>query len=428
MWYTLKRFILYRLIILGNYFKTVKKQKEIARAYRPEKIFPEITITRQMIVWSIIVTSGLGLVIAGVLYSDKIVKSAIYLQNALQSKKKVSVKKQKNLQTAIAQKDTIKDDNKIIQQIIYKDTITSKDIEASTLKRRVVRLPEKMDYFLLANKANRTMWVLNKRNNNWSLYRKYLMAIGENDGIKIRAGDKKTPEGIYFIIGRKERSELNKMYGPLAFVLNYPNKEDKKRGRTGNGIWIHGTNPDSIPLQTRGCLELENVNIIELGKYLNSGIGTPVMIINRDTVQDPLTIPDFDKIEITRKKILAAYKKQRIFFVSLLNKWEAAWESMDIENYARFYHKDNFYGQGLEWLEWKEKKSRTFEMYSKIDITIDKIFLADISESTAVLKFVQGYRSDRLDVINGKKLTLAKSNDAWKIYQENTFPKEELLL
>ena len=107
------------------------------------------------------------------------------------------------------------------------------------------------------------------------------MAIGENEGVKIREGDKKTPEGIYFIIGRKERSELNKMYGPLAFVLNYPNEEDRKRGRTGNGIWIHGTNPDSIPLQTRGCLELENVNILELGMHLKTGIGTPIVIINK---------------------------------------------------------------------------------------------------------------------------------------------------
>ena len=428
MWYTLKRYFYYRLIILENYFRTAKKQKEIARAYRPEKTFPEITITRHMFVWSIIVTFSLGLVIAGVIYSDKIVTGTIYLQKSFQSKKKLSDKKQESLNTAITQKDSLKGDTSILQQIINKDTITSNDIDASSLKRRVVRLPEKMDYLLLANKANRTMWVLNKRNNNWSLFRKYLMAIGENEGVKIREGDKKTPEGIYFIIGRKERSELNKMYGPLAFVLNYPNEEDRKRGRTGNGIWIHGTNPDSIPLQTRGCLELENVNILELGMHLKTGIGTPIVIINSDSIQDPLTIPDFNTIEIERREILTRYKKQRDFFVSLLEKWENAWESMNIENYAQFYHEDKFFGQGLDWPGWKEKKSRTFQIYSEVQISIDKIFLADISESTAVLKFMQGYKSDRLDVLNGKKLNLVKSDGGWKIYQENSFPQQELVL
>ena len=218
------------------------------------------------------------------------------------------------------------------------------------------------------------------------------------------------------------------MYGPLAFVLNYPNEEDRKKGRTGNGIWIHGTNPDSVPLQTRGCLELENINIIELGKYLKTGIGTPIVIVNNDSIQDPLTIPDFNKIETERNKILARYKKQRDFFVSLLEKWENAWESMNIQNYARFYHEDKFFGQGLDWPGWQEKKSRTFEIYSEIQISIDNIFLADISESTAVLKFMQGYKSDRLNVLNGKKLNLVKSDGSWKIYQENTFPQQELVL
>ena len=44
------------------------------------------------------------------------------------------------------------------------------------------------------------------------------------------------------------------------------------------------------------------------------------------------------------------------------------------------------------------------------------------------MKFMQGYKSDLLHVVNGKKLNLVKSEGDWKIYQENTFPQEELLL
>lgn len=424
MWYKIKRYFQYQLKVLENYFRTIKNQREITRAYRVERTFPEITISWQMLTWTIATISGIGLVSIVVLYSGNILSTTGNIKNALYSNKKLSAEKPKGKNLALTQKEN----NISLQQIINKDTITDKDIEKSSLKNRILHFSEKLNYLLLANKASRTMWVFLKKDNSWSLFRTYYMAVGEKDGMKIMAGDKKTPEGSYFIIGRKERSELHKMYGPLAFVLNYPNEEDKKHGRTGNGIWIHGTNPDSIPLKTRGCLELENRNILELGSYLKTGIGTPVVIVNNNNIQDPLTIPDFKKIEIERNRAIAKYKKQRDFFVSLLEKWKYAWESKDIENYAIFYNKDTFIGQGLDWGAWKERKSRTFEIYSEIEISLDKLFLADISESTAVMKFMQGYKSDLLHVVNGKKLNLVKSKGSWKIYQENTFPQEELLL
>ncbi len=218
------------------------------------------------------------------------------------------------------------------------------------------------------------------------------------------------------------------MYGPLAFVLNYPNAEDRKAGRTGVGIWIHGTNPDSLPLNTNGCIELENSNIKEIGSYLKNGIGTPVYIFDNDNLIDPVTFPNYRKAELKRKYVLSQYEKQRHFFISLLKKWEEAWESKDIDIYSEFYHTKKFFGQGLKWDKWKEKKSRTFEIYDTINISTNKIYLADFSETTAILKFEQEYKSDLLHVVNGKKLNFIKSMGKWKIYGENTFPKEELLL
>jgi hypothetical protein len=63
-----------------------------------------------------------------------------------------------------------------------------------------------------------------------------------------------------------------------------------------------------------------------------------------------------------------------------------------------------------------------------IEISIDKIFLSDYSDSIAVIKFVQAYKSDKINVINGKKLQFVNNNGIWKIFSENTFPKEEHLL
>ena len=74
------------------------------------------------------------------------------------------------------------------------------------------------------------------------------------------------------------------------------------------------------------------------------------------------------------------------------------------------------------------RKIRTFEIYSSIDVTIDKVLLMDISENTATLKFLQTYKSDKNSQENGKQLVLEKKNGSWKITREVTIPKEELLL
>jgi murein L,D-transpeptidase YafK len=52
------------------------------------------------------------------------------------------------------------------------------------------------------------------------------MATGSQQGQKVTAGDKRTPEGLYLIIERKERYQLSSIYGPLAYVLDYPNEEE----------------------------------------------------------------------------------------------------------------------------------------------------------------------------------------------------------
>src|SRR3989338_108056 len=75
---------------------------------------------------------------------------------------------------------------------------------------------------------------------NFRIIDKFNILLGKNSGDKEIAGDMKTPVGVYKIIAAKNDDELAPMYGPKAFVLNYPNALDKKSGKTGSGIWIHG--------------------------------------------------------------------------------------------------------------------------------------------------------------------------------------------
>lgn len=318
------------------------------------------------------------------------------------------------------------------KQLVAFEDIPAKQIPpgpVGDLMKKMMHFSSEMKYILLANKASKTIYLLTNSEGTWQIAETFRMAIGEKSGQKKSAGDKRTPEGLYFIIGRKEKYELSVIYGPLSYVLNYPNDEDVKDGRTGQGIWIHGTNPDSSPVSTKGCLELDNSNLLKLSGYLGVGIGTPVQIINKNEQIDPVQEVDFAALSTRRKRILDQCSNEEMPFVEFLSDWKTAWESRDIGRYGSMYAVSDFSGQGLRWSQWSEKKQRTFEAYADISIDIDKIALVNFSESTAVVAFVQRYSSShRSPIENGKKLSLIKQNGKWKIYREDTFPKEELVL
>jgi len=281
---------------------------------------------------------------------------------------------------------------------------------------------------LVANKAFKAIFVLQKKNDGWKPVREYDIAIGAQEGRKMVAGDQRTPEGYYNIVGRKEKRELNIIYGPLAYVLNYPNAEDQRAGRTGEGIWIHGTNPDSVPVDTKGCLEMKNDALRELSTLLGGGIGTPIVIVNDTDLTDPARIPDYPKCIDRRRIVLSEYRRMQEQFTLLLKSWKSAWETKNIAEYETFYDTAQFFGQGLHWDGWKERKLRTFDLYDTIAISVDRIFIADYSGEEVVVKFLQDYTTNLREIKNGKKLSFEKVNDFWKITGESTCPIEELPL
>ena len=119
----------------------------------------------------------------------------------------------------------------------------------------------------------------------------YPVVFGSNDqSDKMRAGDKKTPNGNYVIILKK----IHPKWG-MELLLNYPNKEDSikfqqrkalqlipKNAKIGNGIAIHGTRPkeewtvDNNYNWTDGCISLKYTEMKDLYSYIN--VGTKVTI------------------------------------------------------------------------------------------------------------------------------------------------------
>jgi predicted ester cyclase len=172
---------------------------------------------------------------------------------------------------------------------------------------------------------------------------------------------------------------------------------------------------------------MSNADLRALSKYLHEGIGTPVLIVDSEQIIEPASFPDYGAASRDRMVFLTEYLQHQSAFADVLHAWVGAWESREMTNYRRHYDTAAFSGQGLEWDGWRRRKQRTFDAYDTIAVSFEDLLVTEYSESTATVKFIQHYRSDLLDVTNGKKLDFVRRDDTWLITNESTFPQEELL-
>lgn len=159
------------------------------------------------------------------------------------------------------------------------------------IKERDVFMKREARNTVLVDKANRRLFVARRQADGYKILREFQVSVGQLSGNKIESGDKRTPEGIYRIIDIKFDEELLPIYGPMAFVLSYPNDRDKLLGKTGWGIWIHGTGQKVLTPDTKGCVALTDDGILELSSYI--AYNTPVFIFpeRRPLVKEGERIP-----------------------------------------------------------------------------------------------------------------------------------------
>ncbi|MBD3316131.1 MAG: L,D-transpeptidase family protein [Chitinivibrionales bacterium] len=438
MWQAVRRALLYHFKILEMRWKTWRNSQEINRAYTGRK-----KGRRRICVGKIGAVGGVVGGVCLVAVAGALLSRGSYVSESVTGKAEETRPSEHNGLDApdvSAEKVHREQPLKPVSQADAKPqpratSVKSENTEGwatadSALKRALDEAwypPDSMPYLLLANKADKRVYLLRKKES-WKVMRAYAAAYGEKKGRKRTSGDKRTPEGIYFIVGHKKPREMTEIYGPVAFVLNYPNAADRRAGRTGKGIWIHGTAPDSMPVSTRGCIELNNHNIRELERIVGNGIGTPVIIVNDSTISDAAAFPDYREIAWRRGKVMRDYCGRLEEFARFVQQWRKAWESQDIEHYRIFYDTTEFAAQGLEWPGWRARKLRTFRNYDTIAVSVNNIMLSDFEPDRAIVKFHQVYRSNILTSRNVKALFLTHIDGSWKIRSEATLPAEEFLL
>ena len=153
----------------------------------------------------------------------------------------------------------------------------------------------------------------------------YYASVGKLGTEKEVEGDQRTPLGVYFITSRLDPAKLKDFYGAGALPINYPNPLDQSRGKTGSGIWLHGTPPDQFaraPLATDGCLVLANPDLERILRTVEPR-STPVVIARQLQWVPPHSV--------------AADRKS---FDTVLNAWRTAKTEGDMKRLLGFYAPD----------------------------------------------------------------------------------------
>jgi len=234
----------------------------------------------------------------------------------------------------------------------------------------------------------------------------YYVTQGKLGAEKVSEGDKKTPVGVYHVTANLPKQKLADLYGSGAFPLSYPNEWDKRQGRNGSGIWLHGTPSDTFsrpPRASDGCVVLTNQDLDVVAKNLQVGL-TPVIISNS---VEWLSLDD--------------WAKERNELNKSIDAWRADWESRDIDRYLAHYSKRFKSGeQSFDEFAAQKKQVNVSKEWIKLKIDNLSVFRNPGKEEVVVVTFDQDYRSNNVNNQMKKRQYWLREGSQWKIIYEGS--------
>lgn len=244
--------------------------------------------------------------------------------------------------------------------------------------------------YLIAVDKSRQELAFFERRSPLKLSRRFACTTGQAVGDKILEGDLKTPEGVYFV-GYRIGSGLDFIkYGHEAYTLNYPNPVDRLRKKTGYGIWIHGRGEPLVPLQTEGCVSMNNNDLALLSKVLVPG--APVALTG-SFVYEPVVGPE------DAQAYLALRDK--------VDAWAKAWSDRS-HDYFAFYDKESYgIAQGEPFSAFQNQKERLFKMLPWIRTTVRDVQVLR-GPDYWVTWFYQDYQAPNLSTKGVRRLYWGK--------------------
>lgn len=219
-------------------------------------------------------------------------------------------------------------------------------------------------------------------------------STGKNLGPKVVSGDSKTPEGIYFFVKEFVDKELSPIYGTRAFPIDYPNLMDRLAHRTGNAIWLHGTNKKLIDRDSNGCIVLDNTDIENIKSYIELN-RTPMIIVEKISFE-------------------ARDDKEKEAVIDVVSRYVRSIESGSYQDYVLVFS-SKYVPDISWWTSWYEIRDTVKHNKRQIDIGIDNLSIFKHSRYYVALFDMILNVSGQKIWAGARKLFLAKNSEQLKI-------------
>ncbi len=232
----------------------------------------------------------------------------------------------------------------------------------------------------------------------------YYISVGKSGIEKKVEGDLRTPLGVYFITSNLDPNSLKDFYGSGALPINYPNQLDMRRGKTGSGIWLHGTPREQFsraPLSTDGCVAIANPDLERIARTVEIRT-TPVVIAQ--------------SLQWVAPQALSAESKS---FEEALRSWHHAKSKGDMAQLSNWYAPD-FTSYGKTLTQWQPTMQAEVKKLAGRSVQLkDVSFLRwKDSHETMVVTFgevIQGAKTGPT-----KRQYWTRQTGQWKIFFEGT--------
>ncbi|HET7198007.1 MAG TPA: L,D-transpeptidase family protein [Burkholderiales bacterium] len=272
------------------------------------------------------------------------------------------------------------------------------------LPRYLLQLPPEEKHAFVVDSRRSRLYVFENDAGRPRLIEDYYVTLGKNGVDKTREGDQKTPLGVYHVTANLPKSKLTDFYGAGAFPISYPNEWDRRLGRNGHGIWLHGVPRELYsrpPHASDGCIVLANPDLVSVARYVQVGL-TPVIIADGIEWSDAATL-----------------QAERASLGAALEAWRADWESRDTARYLSHYS-PRFSSGGENYAAWAahKRKVNAAKKWIKVGLSRIGMFRYPGERDFVVVTFEQDYRSSGLSNAMKKRQYWRKEDGGWKILYE----------
>jgi murein L,D-transpeptidase YafK len=273
---------------------------------------------------------------------------------------------------------------------------------AGALPTQFIELPPTTKHAIAVDASRSRLYLFENGPNGLQLVADHYASIGRLGAEKSYEGDQRTPLGVYYITSRLGAKQLTDFYGIGALPLNYPNEYDRRLGKTGGGIWLHGVPSDSYarsPNSTDGCVVLANPELQTILDRVQPR-QTPVVIARSLQWVTPTNT-----------------EPQRRSLHNLIEGWRVARASGDLNRLMSFYSPQ--FANGTKDLhQWRQLLEKEVTQQRGRALQLKDVAILGWKDKSDILVVTFGEVADGQRTGAVKRQYWGKEGGLWKIFYE----------